>query len=155
MSPWPARSRLIVRKERARPGAQLRFTDADVHRVTGFLTNSGGDDLAALELRHRRHARVVGPHPRQGHRAAQPALPRRRGQLGVARDRDAGRPRTPLTRNPETATRHVAAASNPPAHQEHPQNPAKRTATHTLADDTQGVSRTHDRWPNRVAVPSV
>jgi hypothetical protein len=33
-------------------------TDADGHRVTGFLTNSSGDDPAALELRHRRHARV-------------------------------------------------------------------------------------------------
>ena len=58
VSAWPAGTRLILRKERPHPGAQLRFTDADGHRITGFLTNSSGDDLAAPELRHRRHARV-------------------------------------------------------------------------------------------------
>ena len=58
LSAWPAGTRLILRKERPHPGAQLRFTDADGHRVTGFITNSSGDELAALELRHRRHARV-------------------------------------------------------------------------------------------------
>lgn len=55
LSAWPAGSRLILRKERPHPGAQLRITDADRHRVTGFLTNSAGEDLVALELRHRRH----------------------------------------------------------------------------------------------------
>jgi Transposase DDE domain group 1 len=58
LSAWPDGTRLILRKERPHPGAQLRFTDADGHRVTGFITNSSGDELAALELRHRRHARV-------------------------------------------------------------------------------------------------
>ena len=55
-------TRLILRKERPHPGAQLRITDADGVRVTGFLTNTttGGParQLADLELRHRRHARV-------------------------------------------------------------------------------------------------
>ena len=59
---WPAGTRLILRKERPHPGAQLRITDADGMRVTGFLTNTapGGParQLADLELRHRRHARV-------------------------------------------------------------------------------------------------
>lgn len=55
---WPAGARLIVRKERPHPGAQLRFTDADGHRFTAFLTNTTGGQLADLELRHRRHARV-------------------------------------------------------------------------------------------------
>ena len=55
---WPAGARLIVRKERPHPGAQLRFTDADGHRFTAFLTNTTGAQLADLELRHRRHARV-------------------------------------------------------------------------------------------------
>jgi Transposase DDE domain group 1 len=59
---WPTGTRLILRKERPHPGAQLRITDADGLRVTGFLTNttrSGpGAQLADLELRHRRHARV-------------------------------------------------------------------------------------------------
>ena len=59
---WPPSTRLILRKERPHPGAQLRITDADGLRVTGFLTNTarGGPahQLADLELRHRRHARV-------------------------------------------------------------------------------------------------
>ena len=59
---WPAGTRLILRKERPHPGAQLRTTDADGMRITGFLTNTGhggpGRQLADLELRHRRHARV-------------------------------------------------------------------------------------------------
>jgi hypothetical protein len=59
---WPSGTRLILRKERPHPGAQLRITDADGLRVTGFLTNTArggpGHQLADLELRHRRHARV-------------------------------------------------------------------------------------------------
>lgn len=62
LSGWPPGTRLILRKERPHPGAQLRITDADGLRVTGFLTNTarGGPhaQLADLELRHRRHARV-------------------------------------------------------------------------------------------------
>lgn len=53
--------RVIVRKERPHPGAQLRITDIDGDRVTAFATNtrSGepGIQLADLELRHRRRAR--------------------------------------------------------------------------------------------------
>lgn len=37
---WPKRMRLIVRKERHHPGAQLRFTDADGLRLTAFATNT-------------------------------------------------------------------------------------------------------------------
>ena len=59
---WPAGTRLILRKERPHPGAQLRITDRDGLRITGFLTNTArggpGAQLADLELRHRRHARV-------------------------------------------------------------------------------------------------
>jgi hypothetical protein len=62
LSAWPAGTRLILRKERPHPGAQLRTTDADGMRITGFLTNTAhggpGRQLADLELRHRRHARV-------------------------------------------------------------------------------------------------
>ena len=54
---WPAGMRLIVRKERPHPGAQLRFTDADGMRLTCFATNTPGA-IAALELRHRQRARV-------------------------------------------------------------------------------------------------
>ena len=58
LSAWPGRSRLIVRRERAHPGAQFSFTDHDGHRFTCFLTDSEGGEIASLELRHRRRARV-------------------------------------------------------------------------------------------------
>jgi hypothetical protein len=54
---WPKQMRLIVRKERPHPGAQLRFTDIDGHRFTCFVTNTKRGQLADLELRHRRRAR--------------------------------------------------------------------------------------------------
>ncbi len=54
---WPARMRVIVRKERPHPGAQLRFTDLGGHRFTCFATNARTGQLADLELRHRRRAR--------------------------------------------------------------------------------------------------
>jgi hypothetical protein len=55
---WPEASRLIVRRERPHPGAQLSFTDADGHRFQAILTDQGGDDVAALERRHRARARA-------------------------------------------------------------------------------------------------
>lgn len=62
LSSWPARTRLILRKERPHPGAQLRFTDADGMRVTAFITDTPAGlipgQVAGLELRHRQHARV-------------------------------------------------------------------------------------------------
>lgn len=58
LSGWPAGLRVIARKERPHPGAQLRLTDADGHRITCFATNHPGTDLPALELRHRRRARI-------------------------------------------------------------------------------------------------
>jgi len=57
LSSWPAGMRVIVRKERPHPGAQLRITDLDGHRVTAFVTNTARGQLADLELRHRRRAR--------------------------------------------------------------------------------------------------
>ncbi|NTW42460.1 MAG: IS1380 family transposase [Cellulomonadaceae bacterium] len=54
---WPAGMRVIVRKERPHPGAQLRFEDVDGMRVTAFVTNATRGQLADLELRHRRRAR--------------------------------------------------------------------------------------------------
>jgi hypothetical protein len=59
---WPAGMRVIARKERPHPGAQLRLTDVDGLRVTAFATNTRtggpGTQLADLELRHRRRARA-------------------------------------------------------------------------------------------------
>jgi DDE family transposase len=59
LSAWPSGTRLVLRKERPHPGAQLRITDTEGHRVTGFITDTAdGRGIAALELRHRQHARV-------------------------------------------------------------------------------------------------
>jgi hypothetical protein len=57
LSGWPDGLRVIVRKERPHPGAQLRFTDVDGNRITAFATNTSRGQLADLELRHRRRAR--------------------------------------------------------------------------------------------------
>jgi hypothetical protein len=62
LSGWPRGMRVIVRKERPHPGAQLRLSDPDGHRYTAFATNTApggpGRQLADLELRHRRRARA-------------------------------------------------------------------------------------------------
>ncbi|MBP2056080.1 hypothetical protein J2Z21_009097 [Streptomyces griseochromogenes] len=55
---WPKGMRLIVRKERPNPGAQLRFTDADGMRLTCFATNTIDIPIAQLELRHGQRARA-------------------------------------------------------------------------------------------------
>ena len=54
---WPPGMRVIVRRERPHPGAQLRFDDVDGYRLTAFATNASRGQLADLELRHRRRAR--------------------------------------------------------------------------------------------------
>jgi hypothetical protein len=56
---WPAGMRVIARRERPHPGAQLRLTDADGWRITCFATNTRGPGwtLPALEVRHRQRAR--------------------------------------------------------------------------------------------------
>jgi hypothetical protein len=58
LTKWPEGSRVTVRRERPHPGAQLRFTDADGHRFTAFITDTAGGQLADLEVHHRSHARV-------------------------------------------------------------------------------------------------
>ena len=58
LSAWPERSRLIVRRERPHPGAQLSFTDHDGYRFQAILTDQPDDDIAVIECRHRQHAHV-------------------------------------------------------------------------------------------------
>nr|WP_079060391.1 transposase [Streptomyces bungoensis] len=58
LTSWPKGLRLILRKERPHPGAQLCFTDADGMRLTCFATNTASEAIAALELRHRQRARA-------------------------------------------------------------------------------------------------
>ncbi|MEU5288173.1 IS1380 family transposase [Streptomyces sp. CA-278952] len=55
---WPKGMRLIVRKGRPHPGAQLRIADADGMRLTCFATNTTSLPIAELELRHRLRARA-------------------------------------------------------------------------------------------------
>jgi hypothetical protein len=57
LSSWPAGMRVIVRRERPHPGAQLRFDDVDGYRLTAFATNTKVGQHSQLELRHRLRAR--------------------------------------------------------------------------------------------------
>jgi DDE family transposase len=56
LSTWPAGSRVIVRRERAHPGAQLSFTDHDGHRFQATLTDQPDSDIQVLERRQRERA---------------------------------------------------------------------------------------------------
>jgi hypothetical protein len=65
LGPWPEGSRVIVRKERPHPGAQLRLFDMiEGHRHTAFIAAGRSErdklthGLDELELRHRLHARI-------------------------------------------------------------------------------------------------
>lgn len=58
---WPTGTRLIVRRERPHPGAQLSLFDTiEGLRHTAFITDTPEQDLdlAALDLRHRRRGRA-------------------------------------------------------------------------------------------------
>ena len=56
---WPAGMRVIVRRERPHPGAQLSlFEERDGWRYTAFVTGTSAGSLQWLEVRHRAHARV-------------------------------------------------------------------------------------------------
>ena len=55
---WPEGTRLICRRERPHPGAQLSFSDLEGHRFQCFITDQDGKDIAVLEALHRAHAEV-------------------------------------------------------------------------------------------------
>jgi len=55
---WPPGMRVIARRERPHPGAQLRITDHEGWRITVFATNTQGGRLAELEVTHRLRARA-------------------------------------------------------------------------------------------------
>src|SRR5680860_1261780 len=56
---WPDGMRIIVRRERPHPGAQLSlFEERDGWRYQAIATNTTTGQLAFLEARHRAHARV-------------------------------------------------------------------------------------------------
>jgi hypothetical protein len=56
LSAWPTGSRVIIRRERAHPGAQLSFTDHDGHRFQAVLTDQPDPDIQVLERRQRERA---------------------------------------------------------------------------------------------------
>ncbi|GAB6987702.1 transposase [Nocardioides pyridinolyticus] len=59
LAKWPPGMRVIVRRERPHPGAQLSlFEERDGWRYQAFVTNTKVSQLAFLEARHRAHARV-------------------------------------------------------------------------------------------------
>jgi hypothetical protein len=59
LAKWPEQMRVIVRRERPHPGAQLSlFEERDGWRYQAFVTNTKVGQLAFLEARHRAHARV-------------------------------------------------------------------------------------------------
>lgn len=55
---WPAGMRVIARRERPHPGAQLRLTDDNGWRITCFATNTRRWSIPDLEVRHRQRARA-------------------------------------------------------------------------------------------------
>jgi hypothetical protein len=57
-APWPPGMRVIARRERPHPGAQLRLTDADGWRITLFASNVRGGRITDLEVQHRLRARA-------------------------------------------------------------------------------------------------
>jgi len=59
LATWPEGTRLIVRRERPHPGAQLSLFDTiEGFRHTAFITNQTCFDVAALELQQRQRARA-------------------------------------------------------------------------------------------------
>jgi hypothetical protein len=59
LDPWPDRTRVIVRRERPHPGAQLSLFDTiEGLRHTVFITDTPSHDIAGLELRQRQRARA-------------------------------------------------------------------------------------------------
>jgi hypothetical protein len=88
---WPKGMRVIARKERPHPGAQLRLTDIDGLRVTAFATNT-----TRGQPRPRAAAPPPGPRrrpdpQRQRHRPDEPAVARLQPEPDLVRHRDAGR----------------------------------------------------------------
>jgi hypothetical protein len=55
---WPTGSRVLVRRERPHPGAQLAFTDHDGYRFQATLTDQTEKDIVLIERRHRARAHV-------------------------------------------------------------------------------------------------
>jgi Transposase DDE domain group 1 len=153
LSSWPAGMRVIVRRERPHPGAQLRFTDVDGHRFTAFATDAKKGQLADLELRHRRRARCEDRKDpeRQGHRPSQPAAEGLRAEPAVVRDRRPGLRAAGLdpAARPNRHGPTLGTQTAPPAHLRRRRPPRPRrpppaaTAGRTMALDWRDRSGRH------------
>jgi hypothetical protein len=114
--PDPRGSRLIARRERPHPGAQLSFTDHDGYRFQAILTDQTDTDIAVLECRHRQHAtsrtasattKTPACRSSRSKRAERaPALPHQRAQ-----DHDQPHPAT----SDRPPARQTVTRSHPPA----------------------------------------
>jgi hypothetical protein len=81
---WPAGMRILVRRERPHPGAQLdAFEDRDGWRYQAMATNTRTGQIAFLEARHRAHARVED-RIRQAQHAGLHRLPSREFAINAA-----------------------------------------------------------------------
>lgn len=58
LSAWPEGTRAICRRERAHPGAQLKFWEDRGIRHQVFITDQADEDVTMLEMRHRQRAHV-------------------------------------------------------------------------------------------------
>ena len=58
LTSWPQGTRLIVRRERPHPGAQLSFSDHDGYRFQAILTDQTEQQIAVIERHHRQRAHV-------------------------------------------------------------------------------------------------
>jgi DDE family transposase len=175
---WPERSRVIVRRERPHPGAQLSFTDVDGHRFQATLTDParqrGRARAPAPRSRQRR-----GPRPsRQADRTRQPPVPRVRAQrrlagtvadrprpqrldTGAVPERRAGQLRTQDAALPAPAHRRPACLPRPPGQAAPPSKLAlgrsarRRVRTPPSAPATRrlmtGPAASEDHTPDRRA----
>lgn len=81
---WPIGMRVLVRRERPHPGAQLdAFEDRDGWRYQAMATNTTIGQIAFLEARHRAHARVED-RIRQAQHAGLHRLPSRMFAINAA-----------------------------------------------------------------------
>ena len=100
LTSWPAGMRVILRKERPHPGAQLQITSGDGMRVTAFATTSTRGQLADLKLGHRRRARAEDRSRVEGHRPDQSAAARLHPEPDLVRHRRARRRTDRLAADP-------------------------------------------------------
>jgi Transposase DDE domain group 1 len=152
LSGWPGGSRVIVRRERAHPGAQLSFTDHDGHRFQAILTDQRGgpQEPAVPRLRAQPSVAAAGAHrPRPDlldpTAAALRRARRRRAQAAAlpatARRRSHRLPRPP---RPATPAGHLALGHRTRRRLRAPQR-ARTTSALTAQRLPTTTPRSH--WP--------